>query len=145
MKDVVDVEARFDNGGQGRGQQPQRGPDSSQMDTLKTLGWISYGLHLVVALAAVIPGMQVGVGLLLIAMLIDWVKRPDARGSWQESHYSWRIRSVIWAGVLYVITLPLWFLLLVPGWIAWTVISVWFLYRIVRGVVCMRDGRPVSS
>ena len=145
MKDVVDVEARFDNGGQGRGQQPQRGPDSSQMDTLKTLGWISYGLHLVVALAAVIPGMQVGVGLLLIAILIDWVKRPDARGSWQESHYSWRIRSVIWAGVLYVITLPLWFLLLVPGWIAWTVISVWFLYRIVRGVVCMRDGRPVSS
>lgn len=145
MKDVVDVEARFDNGGQGRGQQPQRGPDSSQMDTLKTLGWISYGLHLVVALAAVIPGTQVGVGLLLIAMLIDWVKRPDARGSWQESHYSWRIRSVIWAGVLYVITLPLWFLLLVPGWIAWTVISVWFLYRIVRGVVCMRDGRPVSS
>lgn len=145
MKDVVDVEARFDNDGQGRGQQPQRGPDSSQMDTLKTLGWISYGLHLVVALAAVIPGMQVGVGLLLIAMLIDWVKRPDARGSWQESHYSWRIRSVIWAGVLYVITLPLWFLLLVPGWIAWTVISVWFLYRIVRGVVCMRDGRPVSS
>ena len=145
MKDVVDVEARFDNGGQGSGQQPQRGPDSSQMDTLKTLGWISYGLHLVVALAAVIPGMQVGVGLLLIAMLIDWVKRPDARGSWQESHYSWRIRSVIWAGVLYVITLPLWFLLLVPGWIAWTVISVWFLYRIVRGVVCMRDGRPVSS
>ena len=115
------------------------------MDTLKTLGWISYGLHLVVALAAVIPGTQVGVGLLLIAMLIDWVKRPDARGSWQESHYSWRIRSVIWAGVLYVITLPLWFLLLVPGWIAWTVISVWFLYRIVRGVVCMRDGRPVSS
>lgn len=145
MKDVVDVEARFDNDGQGRGQQPQRGPDSSQMDTLKTLGWISYGLHLVVALAAVIPGTQVGVGLLLIAMLIDWVKRPDARGSWQESHYSWRIRSVIWAGVLYVITLPLWFLLLVPGWIAWTVISVWFLYRIVRGVVCMRDGRPVSS
>ena len=145
MKDVVDVEARFDNGGQGRGQQPQRGPDSSQMDTLKTLGWISYGLHLVVALAAVIPGTQVGVGLLLIAMLIDWVKRPDARGSWQESHYSWRIRSVIWAGVLYVITLPLWFLLLVPGWIAWTVISVWFLYRIVRGVVCMRDDKPVSS
>ena len=99
--DVVDVQARFNNDGEGQAQPPNKPP--TDMDALKTWGWISYGLHLIVALAAVIPGTQVGVGLLLIAMLIDWVKRPDARGTWQESHYRWRIRSVLIAGMLYVV------------------------------------------
>ncbi len=151
MKDVVDVEARFKEDGadastgkRGGGAAPQPGGQPN-MDSLKTWGWISYGLHLTVALAAVIPGTQVGVGLLLVAMLIDWVKRPDARGTWQESHYSWRIRSVLIAGVLYAVTSPLWLIFLVPGWIAWTLISLWLLYRIVRGMVCMADNRVVSS
>ena len=149
MKDVVDVEARFKEDGadastgkRGGGAAPQPGGQPN-MDSLKTWGWISYGLHLTVALAAVIPGTQVGVGLLLVAMLIDWVKRPDARGTWQESHYSWRIRSVLIAGVLYVVTAPL--LLVVVGLLLWFVISLWLLYRIVRGMVCMADNRAVSS
>ena len=149
MKDVVDVEARFKEDGadastgkRGGGAAPQPGGQPN-MDSLKTWGWISYGLHLTVALAAVIPGTQVGVGLLLVAMLIDWVKRPDARGTWQESHYSWRIRSVLIAGVLYVVTAPL--LRVVVGLLLWFVISLWLLYRIVRGMVCMADNRAVSS
>lgn len=152
MDDVVDVEARFKNEGGNNGGQYRNGhkpgqpdPAAKRLQNLKNLSWISYGLHLVVALAAVIPGTQVGVGLLLLAMLIDWVKHPDARGTWQESHYSWRIRSVIWAGLLYVLTTPLWFPFVVPGWAAWGLISVWFLYRIVRGMVCMHEGREVSS
>ncbi len=48
-----------------------------------------------------LPGVQASVLLLLIAFIIDLVKRDDARGTWQESHFSWRIRTVLWAGVLY--------------------------------------------
>ncbi|HZF84303.1 MAG TPA: hypothetical protein VE084_12425, partial [Burkholderiaceae bacterium] len=70
-------------------------------DSLKTIGWVSYILHLVVAIAAVVPGAQVSILLLLVALLIDFVKRDDAAGTWQASHFSWRIRSVLWAGVLY--------------------------------------------
>jgi uncharacterized membrane protein len=98
-----------------------------------------------VAVAAVMPGAQVGVGILLVALIIDLVKKGDAEGTWQASHFSWRIRSVIWAGILYVVTLPLWFLLLVPGMIAWAIISVWFLYRIVRGMVRMNASQPMPS
>ena len=116
---------------------------AQKMDGLKFWGWISYVLHLVVAVAAVVPTMQASVGLLLLALIIDLVKRGDARGTWQESHFSWRIRSVIWAGILYAVTAPLWFLLIVPGWIAWSIISLWFLYRIVRGMLAMGDNRPV--
>jgi uncharacterized membrane protein len=119
--------------------------DSEKAESLKTVGWISYLLHLVVAVAAVMPGAQVGVGILLVALIIDLVKKGDAEGTWQASHFSWRIRSVIWAGILYVVTLPLWFLLLVPGMIAWAIISVWFLYRIVRGMVRMNASQPMPS
>ena len=100
---------------------------------LKTIGHISYFLHAIVAVGAVLPGVQGSVLLLLVAFALDMWKRDAARGSWQESHFSWRIRSVLWAGGLYLVTAPLWVLLLVPGWIAWALISLWFLYRIARG------------
>ena len=100
---------------------------------LKTIGHISYFLHAIVAVGAVLPGVQGSVLLLLGAFALDMWKRDAARGSWQESHFSWRIRSVLWAGGLYLVTAPLWLLLLVPGWIAWALISLWFLYRIARG------------
>ena len=115
-------------------------PDSS----LKTWGWISYILHLVVAVGAVLPGAQASIALLLIALVIDLVKRDDAAGTWQASHFSWRIRSVLWAGVAYLLTAWLWLLIILPGWIAWALISLWFLYRIVKGMVRMNAGRSME-
>lgn len=113
--------------------------------SLRTAGWVSYVLHLIVAVAAVLPGAQPSVALLLVALVIDFVMRDDARGTWQESHFSWRIRSVLWAGVLYLVTAPLWLLFFIPGWIAWVVISLWFLYRILRGMLAMSNGRAVHA
>ena len=112
---------------------------------LRTWGWVSYLLHLVVAVAAVLPGAQVSIALLVIALVIDLVKRGDAANTWQASHFSWRIRSVMWAGILYLLTAPLWLLFLIPGWIAWGLISIWFLYRIVKGMVRMNAGRSVEA
>ncbi len=119
--------------------------DSEKAQDLKTVGWVSYVLHLVVALGALIPGAQAGLVLLIIALVIDLVKKDEAAGTWQASHFSWRIRSVIWAGILYVVTLPLFLLLYLPGAIAWLVISIWFLYRIVRGMVAMNNNAPVGQ
>ncbi|APW39295.1 hypothetical protein RD110_20475 [Rhodoferax koreense] len=119
--------------------------DNEKAQSLKTVGWISYVLHLIVAVGAVIPGAQPGAALLLIALVIDLVKKGEAEGTWQASHFSWRIRSVVWAGILYVITIPLWLLFVLPGWIAWGLISLWFLYRIVRGMVAMNQNQPVGA
>lgn len=65
MSDIIDVKA----------------VDSEKAESLKTVGWISYLLHLVVAVAAVLPGAQVGVGILLVALIIDLVKKGDAEGT----------------------------------------------------------------
>ncbi|MEO6853482.1 MAG: hypothetical protein ABI410_04815 [Rhodoferax sp.] len=122
-----------------------RAIDSEKAQDLKTVGWVSYLLHLVVAVGAVIPGAQPGAVLLIVALVIDLVKKSEAEGTWQASHFSWRIRSVLWAGVLYVVTAPLWFLFILPGWIAWGLISLWFLYRIVRGMVAMNASQAVGD
>lgn len=129
MNDIVDVQT----------------VDSEKAQNLKTVGWISYVLHLIVAVGALIPGAQAGLVLLIIALVVDLVKKDEAAGTWQASHFSWRIRSVIWAGILYVVTFPLFLLLYLPGAIAWLVISIWFLYRIVRGMVAMNNNRPVGQ
>ena len=116
----------------------------NNVESLKTVSLVSYLLHLVVAVGAVIPGGQWGTVLLTIALVIDLVKKDDAQGTWLASHFSYRIRSVLWAGVLYIITIPLWLLFLVPGYIAWAIISIWFLYRIVKGMVRMNQERPMA-
>ena len=118
---------------------------SAEVEGLKAWGWVSYLLHLVEAVAAVLPGAQVSVFLLLIAVVIDLVKRDDARGTWQESHFSWRLRSVLWAIVLYAVTFPFFLLGLLIFNPAWVLISIWFLYRIVSGMIAMNKNRAIQS
>lgn len=113
--------------------------------SLRNVGHISYALHLVVAIGAVIPSFQPSILLLVAAFIIDLVKRADAVGTWHESHFGWRIRSVVWAGILYVVTLPLWFFFVLPGWIAWGLISLWFVYRVARGWLSLNDRKPMPT
>ena len=123
-------------------------PDAAalqRLQSLNTIGTISYVLHLVVAVGAVVPGGQFGPMLLIAALVLDLVKRSDAVGTWHASHFRWRIRTVLIAAALYLLTAPLWVLLLAPGWIAWTCISIWFLYRVVKGFVAMHKGRAMPS
>ena len=127
MSDVIDVDST----------------DSQKAQDLKSIGWVSYILHLIVAVGAVIPGTQPGVALLVVALVIDLVKKSDAEGTWQASHFSWRICTVIWAAILYLVTAPLWLAFLVPGMVAWIAISIWFLYRIVRGMVAMNASQAL--
>lgn len=140
MNDIIDVEAKT------KGESMNTNlVNNEKLESLKTIGWVSYLLHLIVAVAAVVPGANASIALLVVALVIDLVKKGDAEGSWLESHFSWRIRTVIWAGILYVVTIPLWLLLVVPGWIAWGIISIWFLYRIVRGMVAMNKDQAIGA
>ncbi len=119
--------------------------ETELLQSLNSLGVVSYLLHLVVAVAAFIPGGQFGMTLLVVALILDMVKRDDAAGTWHASHFRWRIRSVIFAGLAYLLTFPLFLLFYFPGAIAWAVISVWFLYRIVTGFVAMNKGQEIGA
>ena len=117
---------------------------SMQEDATHTVSLISYVLHLIVAVSAIIPGAQIGPVLLVVALILDLVKRGDAGDGWEASHFSYRIRTVILAAVLYLVTFPLWFFFILPGWLAWAVISIWFLYRIVLGWVRLNKQQPMD-
>ena len=118
----------------------QESMDFEKLQSLNTVGTISYILHLIVAIGALIPGGQFGTVLLIVALIIDLVKRSEAEGTWHASHFRWRIRTVVIAALLYAVTAPLWLLFFLPGWIAWCLISIWFLYRIVSGMARMNKG-----
>lgn len=133
VTDVIDVKAK------------NMGMDSEKAEQLKSIGWVSYLLHLIVAVAAVVPGAYAGVVLLIIALVIDLVKKDEAVGTWQASHFSWRIRSTIWMGILYVVTFPIGIFFLFLWNPAYVVISIWFLYRIVRGMVAMNNSQAVGQ
>jgi uncharacterized membrane protein len=118
--------------------------DVQTLNGLNAWGTVSYVLHLIVAVGALVPGGQFGPVLLIVALVIDLVKRGDAVGSWHASHFRWRIRTVIIAAVLYAVTAPLWLLFLLPGWLAWLGVSVWFLVRIVSGMMRLNKGLPME-
>ncbi len=119
--------------------------EGEKLQSLTTVGTLSYVLHLIVAVGALVPGAQISPVLLIVALIIDLVKREDAAGTWHESHFRWRIRTVLLVALLYVLTLPLWFFFIAPGWLAWLAISIWFLWRIVRGMVNMNKGLPMET
>ena len=116
-------------------------PESQQ--SLKTIGHISYFMHAVVAVGAVLPGVQASVLLLLIAFFLDMFKRDDARGTVYESHFRFQTRSfwwfVLWFVVLLVPTL------LTIGFVPFFVVAqVWFAYRMIKGWLRVVDRREVG-
>ena len=69
--------------------------DLQRLQSLNTVGTISYILHLIVAIGALVPGGQFGPVLLIVALVLDLVNRDKAEGTWHAPHFRWRIRSVL--------------------------------------------------
>jgi uncharacterized membrane protein len=92
---------------------------------LTLLTHVMYGLH---------TASWFSLGLFsVIAMILNYVKRPDLPDEFFRSHFRWQSRS-FWFTVLWlVLAAPLWTILIVPGWIAYSLIGFWYLYRFIRG------------
>jgi uncharacterized membrane protein len=126
---------------------PERAPEG-----LVRLTHLIYALHAFSALMGIVSTAAVVTAFLsgwpsLLAVLLNYVKRADTRGTWLESHFRWQIRT-FWFALLWVvfavmigvtiIGLPLsWLMIVVTGF--------WVLYRIVRGWLALNDGRPIAA
>ena len=107
-------------------------PDKSVSDkSLTSLVYLFYALSLVLGVTA------------LVAIVMNYVKRDDVRGTWLESHFRWQIRtfwfSLLW-GLLGAITF-----LLVVGWFILIADLLWFIYRIGKGWIRLNDGKPMYA
>jgi uncharacterized membrane protein len=85
----------------------------------------------------------------IIAVILNYVKRSEARGTWLASHFRWQIRT-FWFGLLWV-SLCLFFVVITLGiglliaWLPLAIVGFWFIYRIVRGWLALKDGRPMYA
>ncbi len=109
-----------------------------------------YALHAFSALTGVLTAAVIVTAFLtgwpsIAAVIINYVKRPDVRGTYLETHFSWQIRTFWWA-LLWVVIM--WLLVLtvigIPlAWVMVVVVGLWVLYRIIRGWLALLDGKPM--
>jgi uncharacterized membrane protein len=99
---------------------------------LKTVAMVVYALQA--------AGFFVGITW-IVAIVMDYVKRDDARGTWLEAHFSWQIRT-FWWGLLWAVVGGI-LTLVVVGFAILFVDAVWIIYRIVKGWLNLAEGKPV--
>ena len=108
------------------------------------IGWTQaiYGLHAFSLLMGIV-GTATIVGAFLtgwpsiIAVILNYVKRSEVRGTWLESHFRWQIRTfwfgLLWVSICVLFVIATFGLGLLIAWIPMALVSLWFVYRIVRG------------
>jgi uncharacterized membrane protein len=128
-----------------------REPDPS----LVTMCHVTYALHaLGLAIGAFGAATVVGSFLFgwpsIIAVIVNYVKRDDARGTWLASHFTWQIRT-FWFALLWACLIGLSGLLLaivLVGFAIWIVglfaLGLWAIYRIAKGWLRLQDRQPVA-
>ena len=113
-----------------------------------------YGLHALSLITGIIGVATVAGAFLfgwpsIIAVILNYVKRSEARGTWLESHFRWQIRT-FWYGLLWVALCALFVVAtlgigLLVAWIPFGIVGLWFIYRIARGWLQLKDRQPMYA
>lgn len=119
---------------------------------LVRLTHIIYALHAFSAVMGVISSAAVVTAFLtgwpsIVAVILNYIKRSDARGTYLESHFRWQIRT-FWFAVLWVVVASCLFVTVVGIPLAWLIVVLtgfWVLYRIGRGWLALNEGREIRG
>ena len=111
---------------------------------------IVYGLHTVAIVlgitgSATVVGGFVGSVPSIIAVIISYLKRGGARGSWAASHYRWQIRT-FWFALLWMLIAMLLVVTVVGAPVGLgplIALTLWLIYRIARGWLRLLSKRPM--
>ena len=114
-----------------------------------------YALHALAAVIGITTAAFIATAFVfsipsIIAVIMNYVKRDEVRGTWLDSHFSWQLRTFWWAAlwilVVAVISTPLILLFglgLLTMWLGISLVGLWILYRVLRGWLALKDGRPI--
>jgi uncharacterized membrane protein len=87
----------------------------------------------------------------IIAVIMNYVRRSEVRGTWLESHFRWQLRS-FWIALVALLVVRLvfgplsWVWIGLPFlWLGYGIIGVWATYRVARGWTSLRDGRTMPN
>jgi uncharacterized membrane protein len=134
--------------------QQQSAPTGSTAPvTAGVLAYALYGIAAILALASSgLPLIAPLTGLLgIVGVIVCYVKKNEAAGTWVASHFTWLIRtfwwSLLWAAIGWVIMLTLGLILIgIPIALAiWFVAGIWVIYRVVRGYLYYKDSQAIPG
>lgn len=119
---------------------------------LVTLAHVIYGLHAFSAVTGMLsPAMVVTAFLTgwpsIIAVILNYVKRSEVRGTWLDSHFSWQIRT-FWFALLWLVVGGVAFATVIGiplAIVLWLGTGVWVLYRIIRGWLALNSQKPLPE
>jgi uncharacterized membrane protein len=128
----------------------QRVPPGPPSEGMVTLAHVLYGMHGFSALMGVLSTAFIVTAFLtgwpsIIAVIVNYVKRSDARGTWLDSHFGWQLRT-FWYAVMWVVLAALLILTVVGipfAWLLLVAVGLWVLYRIIRGWIALAERRPM--
>ena len=119
---------------------------------LVTLTHVIYGLHAFSAVTGMISPAMILTAFLtgwpsIIAVILNYVKRSEVRGTWLDSHFSWQIRTfwfaLLWlaiGGVLFATVIGIPFAI-----VLWLATGIWVLYRIIRGWLALSSHKAMPT
>ena len=121
-------------------------------ESLITVAHVIYALHAFSALTGLVSAAFVVTAFLtgwpsIIAVIINYVKRSEVRGTWLDSHFSWQIRT-FWFAVLWVLVGLILFATVVGilfAWAVWVITGIWVLYRIIRGWLALVSHKAMPT
>jgi uncharacterized membrane protein len=119
-------------------------------DGLVTLAHVIYALHAFSAATGLLSSALIVTAFLtgwpsIIAVILNYVKRSEVRGTWLDSHYSWQIRT-FWYALLWLAVGGVLFLTLVgipAAVVLWLGTGIWVLYRIIRGWLALSSQKAM--
>jgi len=121
-------------------------PDPSLITTTH----IIYGLHTLSILIGLTSAITVAGAFVfgvpsIIAVIVNYVNQPNARGTFLESHFRWQIRT-FWYALMWILIGIVLFITIIGIPISWIVIvgaGIWVIYRIARGWLTLQDRKPM--
>ncbi len=129
---------------------PRPAPSRSLIDYAH---WI-YALHALAVLLALLSARSIALRFAfslpsVLAIIMNYLRRSEARGTWLQSHFRWQIRTFwfawLWIAVTSVVSMPL--LIVGIGFLTAPlglgITGLWVSYRVVRGWLALRDGVEV--
>ena len=124
--------------------------EQSDLNSLRAWTHLIYGLHAWSVLAGLLtPAFVVTMFVTgwpsLIAVVLNYVKRDEAKGTPLESHFRWQIRTFWIALPLLLLGILLWLtLLLIPvAFLLLGLTGLWIVYRLARGWIALAEGKPL--
>ena len=104
---------------------------NSEVKNYVFIAYVTYALGLLILFTPV------------IGVILAFIKRDEAQGSIYASHIDWLIKT-FWVSLIGLLLGRLTILILI-GWLILLVTAIWFIYRVVIGLIKLNEDKPIST